>query len=268
MQCTACKREIEIRARGLCAPCYQRWHKTGTTEYQRWGKHAVCHVKDCGKPSAGHGMCSTHLSRWRRHGHLDQTRPDSWGAKHKHPMNNSWEWIMRHRSQHPIAPEWEDFLQFISDVGDRPSKAHKLFAANDSRPIGPGNFVWKRALTERVNGEDENTFKARRQRARRAVHQEESRGYGLKKLYGIDAKQYAEMKERQCGRCAICGGEEIFLIRGKRVSLAVDHCHVTGKVRDLLCRACNNILGDAKDDPERLRRAIAYLERHKEQAVG
>ena len=44
--------------------------------------------------------------------------------------------------------------------------------------------------------------------------------------------------------------------------LYVDHDHLTGKLRDLLCHHCNLLLGNAQDSVERLRLAIAYLQRH------
>lgn len=43
------------------------------------------------------------------------------------------------------------------------------------------------------------------------------------------------------------------------LALVIDHCHVTGKVRGLLCNGCNTALGAFQDDPKVLRRAISYL---------
>ena len=42
--------------------------------------------------------------------------------------------------------------------------------------------------------------------------------------------------------------------------LRVDHDHDTGKVRDLLCDACNKALGAMKENPGRFRAAAAYIE--------
>ncbi len=57
----------------------------------------------------------------------------------------------------------------------------------------------------------------------------------------------------QNGVCAICSRPP-----GKR-RLAVDHWHTTKAVRGLLCVQCNTAIGKLNDDPELLRRAIAYL---------
>jgi hypothetical protein len=43
-----------------------------------------------------------------------------------------------------------------------------------------------------------------------------------------------------------------------------DHCHQTGKFRGWLCRKCNLMLGNAEDDPSRLREGASYLERFSE----
>lgn len=82
--------------------------------------------------------------------------------------------------------------------------------------------------------------------------------YQLRKKYGISPKELDGMIQVQMNKCAICGREP----NGKK-RLFVDHCHKTGKVRGLLCTNCNLGLGSFKDDIERLKTAIAYLERNK-----
>lgn len=62
----------------------------------------------------------------------------------------------------------------------------------------------------------------------------------LKKKYGLTLDSYEEMLLKQKGKCAIC--ESGF--GDKKPNLPnIDHCHVTGKVRGLLCSPCNIILG-------------------------
>lgn len=81
----------------------------------------------------------------------------------------------------------------------------------------------------------------------------------LKKRYGITSAQYAEMLQEQGGMCAICGNPDALQRR-----LAVDHCHVTGKVRGLLCTECNLALGKFKDSQAVLSNAIKYLKEHQQ----
>lgn len=78
--------------------------------------------------------------------------------------------------------------------------------------------------------------------------------YNFKKKYGITPEEYAERLEQQNGVCAICSQT---CKSGRR--LAVDHDHVTGTVRGLLCGTCNIGLGCFQDDPILLGGAIAYL---------
>ena len=70
--------------------------------------------------------------------------------------------------------------------------------------------------------------------------------------YGLSFDEYRAMLARQGGACAICRKQA-------REALAVDHCHVTGKVRGLLCFRCNVMLGLCADNPDRLRAVTAYL---------
>lgn len=61
------------------------------------------------------------------------------------------------------------------------------------------------------------------------------------------------MLEAQDGVCAVCAVAP---------AAQVDHDHETGRVRELLCFNCNGGLGQFRDDPEVLRRAAEYVERH------
>lgn len=79
----------------------------------------------------------------------------------------------------------------------------------------------------------------------------------LRRLYGITLEDYNLMHAAQEGRCGLCGEAPDTMRR-----MHVDHDHVTGKIRALLCHHCNLLIGNAKESIERLRLAIIYLERH------
>lgn len=79
----------------------------------------------------------------------------------------------------------------------------------------------------------------------------------LLKVYGITLEQYDAMVAAQKGLCGICGKPEL---RGDH-RLAVDHCHESGNVRGLLCRACNQALGTFGDTIAGLKLVMAYLEK-------
>lgn len=74
------------------------------------------------------------------------------------------------------------------------------------------------------------------------------------KVYGINPDDYDRINDRQGGYCAIC-----VRANGKTRRLCVDHDHQTGKVRGLLCRPCNDLLGHARDNPAFFDRAKNYL---------
>lgn len=89
--------------------------------------------------------------------------------------------------------------------------------------------------------------------------------YGRKqtlKRYGITLEMYDALMQKQNGVCASCGEREVHSKKSGIVPLSVDHCHITGKVRGLLCNGCNVALGHLKDDPERIKALLKYLESH------
>lgn len=97
-----------------------------------------------------------------------------------------------------------------------------------------------------------------------------ARSSRLKYAYGISLEEYNAMNDSQNGLCAICGEPETALNnrrsskRGEPMPLCVDHCHITGQVRQLLCRSCNMALGAMKDSPALFLKAAEYLERHQQ----
>lgn len=78
----------------------------------------------------------------------------------------------------------------------------------------------------------------------------------LVRKYGITTRQYDNLLVSQDGRCAICVTD----VPGSRAEMfVVDHDHQTGRVRGLLCDACNKALGGFRDDPGLLDLAAVYL---------
>jgi hypothetical protein len=132
------------------------------------------------------------------------------------------------------------------------------------------------ANRERINAEHRRRYRARREQhqAKRREYREANREairaksrahyarnkermlvYKIAAKYGIHPAQHAAMISGQRGACAICGKP-----CNSRSRLSVDHDHVTGFVRGMLCNGCNIGLGKFRDDPERLRKAAAYIE--------
>jgi recombination endonuclease VII len=104
------------------------------------------------------------------------------------------------------------------------------------------------------------------QRARRLAKKDEinarRKGEYLQRLYGISRAEYDALLAKQGGRCAICRKLP------KKERLCVDHCHLTGMVRGLLCRQCNFGLGCLGEDQRALVAALAYLGARKYDAIG
>ncbi len=91
--------------------------------------------------------------------------------------------------------------------------------------------------------------------------------YHRKHKYGLTAEQYAIIRDRQNNLCAICFQPETSTLNGKVRNLAVDHNHITTKVRALLCSSCNAHIGYVEKfqaNPEFEQRLKEYLLKHKE----
>lgn len=84
----------------------------------------------------------------------------------------------------------------------------------------------------------------------------------LKYKYGINLEQYNTILTSQNMGCAICGSLENRSKHNKGWShLCVDHDHITGKVRGLLCDDCNLCIGLIRENSILLKKMILYLKK-------
>ena len=82
----------------------------------------------------------------------------------------------------------------------------------------------------------------------------------VKRKFGITLEEKKKLFEEQGSVCAICKCTENKITR----DWDVDHCHITGKVRGVLCSNCNRGLGLFQDEQQNLLRAAEYLDRHRQ----
>lgn len=85
------------------------------------------------------------------------------------------------------------------------------------------------------------------------------RNLKLRKNFGLSREDFEHLVDEHAGRCAICFRQPTGMPGDH---LSVDHNHVTGKIRGLLCTSCNLLLGSCKDSVDTLRYAMDYLVMH------
>lgn len=87
----------------------------------------------------------------------------------------------------------------------------------------------------------------------------QDRGTWLRSKYKLSLELFEKLIEEQGGVCMICKVAPSGIGTNH---WNVDHDHVTGRRRGLLCGNCNRGLGLFKDDPARCEEAASYLRRH------
>jgi len=96
----------------------------------------------------------------------------------------------------------------------------------------------KRDHNKRYQLEHSESYKAYQKRYYKENYNKKiERDYYQK--YGISLTEYNSLFEEQKGCCYICGKHQLEFKR----KLAVDHDHITGQIRSLLCLSCNAHLG-------------------------
>ena len=80
-------------------------------------------------------------------------------------------------------------------------------------------------------------------------------------LYGITMAQYRALWLSQKGVCAICRKPER---TARNRLLTIDHDHVSGQVRGLLCSQCNQAIGLLGDSPKIIEAAALYVRKNRQ----
>ncbi len=81
------------------------------------------------------------------------------------------------------------------------------------------------------------------------------RNLKLRIRYGITFEDKIKILEEQNNKCKIC----FVALVADHQDTHIDHEHSTGKIRGVLCKLCNTLLGLARDNSQILQEAINYL---------
>ena len=113
--------------------------------------------------------------------------------------------------------------------------------------------LWRRTSPTYLEKERKRNRKRMESVQYRARMVQYSFAWKLRTKFGISVKQYNDLLTSQNGVCAICKKSQ----RSRK--LAIDHNHITGKVRGLLCNTCNRAIGYLHEDITLMKAAIKYL---------
>jgi Recombination endonuclease VII len=120
-------------------------------------------------------------------------------------------------------------------------------ARYDSASAVARTTQWRKDNPERYR-ERQAEYRARPDRKRKM------RDLYYRRTFGISADDFDALFDAQQRGCAICATAP-----ERAASLHLDHDHVTGAIRGILCLSCNQGVGKFRDDPGLLERAAAYV---------
>ena len=140
----------------------------------------------------------------------------------------------------------------------------RRYRATNPEKVRESQRRWRAANPEKVR-ESKRRYRAAnpekiKESYRRwyAANPEKGREKNFRTKYGMSSEEYDRKYEKQNGRCKICtdAGYE-----GPPQKLQVDHSHVSGINRDLLCNNHNTAVGNVHEDPREAGALAAYLGR-------
>lgn len=225
-----------------------------------------CYIDDCERPAKVQGLCGAHYQKKLRHG---TPTPDPSTYAKPGPKPDPSKDRSRHNPDNPqrLKPKKVRTEKTHCKHGHELTDANRYWhttsqswvckdctkaAARKYRETRPSRDLTKCRNGHDVSPENTVTYPSGKSRCRECA-KADAQKQRLKK-YGLSAEQFSDLMTKQDGHCAICptplaGG------RGEHI----DHDHVTGEVRAILCHACNTGLGHFKDSPELLIKAAEYL---------
>lgn len=129
------------------------------------GKQKNCRADDCGGDVYGHGLCSKHYNRHKRHGNFNTVLKV--GRQHglsKHDLYNTWKGMMDRCYKETaisyknyggrgivVCDRWHLVENFIEDMGDRPSPEHELDRKDTDGNYEPNNCRWSDKVEQAYN---------------------------------------------------------------------------------------------------------------------
>jgi len=216
-----------------------------------------CSVEGCQRPLKNLGLCQFHyLKKWRA-----ENPSKAKGKLRAHPYYHLW---YERKQNEQLCDEWLDFEAFILGVGEKP-EGEFVLARSKEGLFGPDNFEWREHLRRRPD-EPLKDWWARKLENRKRLNPNLESDRNIKRKFGLTRQDYNAKLEAQNYVCAICEEQETRLDNKSNslLRLSVDHCHATGKLRDLLCWRCNTTIGRVEESIELLGKMIDYLNKHKE----
>lgn len=115
-------------------------------------------------------------------------------------------------------------------------------------------------IKKRIYAQNESPEAKENRKGYRRVWEKENRirkeAYRIRRKFDMVSNDEAEklVIHREAGVCECCGATGVH-----RRLMHIDHSHVTGKIRAVICNKCNTSLGLVNDSIEHLEKLIDYL---------
>lgn len=223
----------------------------------------TCTVDDCNRPIRVHsrGWCGLHYQRWQRHGDTGPGKPHRLHSRSEVEARTcEFSGCTRRYISKGLCASHNWQRNVGRDLTPLPDRRAAKPADRNERGekqcrtclswLEPDRFTRLASAPDGLQGHCRDC----------------ARDAQRKSLYRLPRGRYAEILATQGGVCAICKQ-----VDSTGYALSIDHDHACcsdsadscGRcVRALLCTACNQGIGKFRDDPDLLRAAAAYLERH------